>query len=242
MHNIFFTDGGCIFHNIIILRNAVLRLFFYDRILRILIDDLNFAEYSISFVDAVNTLQRNHFSNLIRCGGILCTKDISIIKSGHVDVIFDRIIIFIIDLLIDRGVYKFCHRLSVIIQHDISFFIGLFPQETGNHYGTEWAAVFDAEGRGLLFKGIQEFEFSALHYTAEDLDAAQFAKDLQPRKETIVRIDYKQSGIGSNSCGPKAMEKDLLYFREPVEFVLVWKPYRAMDASLMTALESLGLE
>ena len=53
MHNIFFTDGGCIFHNIIILRNAVLRLFFYDRILRILIDDLNFAEYSISFVDAM---------------------------------------------------------------------------------------------------------------------------------------------------------------------------------------------
>ena len=75
--------------------------------------------------------QRNRFSNLIRCGGILCTKYISIIKSGHVDVIFDRIIIFIIDLLIDRGVYKFCHRLSVIIQHDISFFIGLFPQETG---------------------------------------------------------------------------------------------------------------
>ena len=79
---------------------------FYDRILRILIDDLNFAEYSISFVDAVNTLQRNRFSNLIRCGGILCTKYISIIKSGHVDVIFDRIIIFIIDLLIDRGVYQ----------------------------------------------------------------------------------------------------------------------------------------
>lgn len=81
----------------------------------------------------------------------------------------------------------------------------IFPQETGNHYGTEWAAVFDAEGRGLLFKGIQEFEFSALHYTAEDLDAAQLAKDLRPRKETIVRIDYKQSGIGSNSCGPELL-------------------------------------
>lgn len=78
----------------------------------------------------------------------------------------------------------------------------VFPQETGNHFGTEWAVVSDAEGRGLFIKGMPAFEFSALHYTAADLDAAQFAKDLHPRKETIVRIDYKQTGIGSNSCGP----------------------------------------
>ena len=78
----------------------------------------------------------------------------------------------------------------------------IFPQETGNHYGTEWAVVADAEGRGLLFKGMPEFEFSALHYTANDLNSASNEKDLRPRKETIIRIDYKQTGIGSNSCGP----------------------------------------
>lgn len=81
----------------------------------------------------------------------------------------------------------------------------IFPQETGNHFGTEWAVISDMEGRGLLIKGMPEFEFSALHYTAADLDTTQFAKDLQPRKETIVRIDYKQTGIGSNSCGPELL-------------------------------------
>lgn len=83
----------------------------------------------------------------------------------------------------------------------------IFPQETGNHYGTEWAVVSDAEGRGLMFKGMSEFEFSALHYTANDLDDAPMAKDLHPRRETIIRIDYKQTGIGSNSCGPELLEK-----------------------------------
>lgn len=93
----------------------------------------------------------------------------------------------------------------------------IFPQETGNHYGVQWAVVSDAEGRGLLFKGMPEFEFSALHYTSHDLDNAQFAKDLAPRRETIVRIDYAQAGIGSNSCGPELLpeykldDKQFLY-------------------------------
>ncbi|MBP5311608.1 MAG: DUF4981 domain-containing protein, partial [Clostridia bacterium] len=36
------------------------------------------------------------------------------------------------------------------------------PQETGNHYKTRWALVHDGNMRGLMFKGIPEFEFSAL--------------------------------------------------------------------------------
>lgn len=83
----------------------------------------------------------------------------------------------------------------------------IFPQETGNHFGVQWAIVHDAEGRGIMVKGMPEVEFSALHYTAKDLDEASLANHLVPLPETVVRIDYKQAGIGSNSCGPELLPK-----------------------------------
>ncbi|MDR2536409.1 MAG: DUF4981 domain-containing protein [Treponema sp.] len=86
------------------------------------------------------------------------------------------------------------------------YFPYIKPQEHGNHGNTSWAAVYDALGRGLLFKAGSRFEFSASHYTAMDLSSATHTKDLVPRGETIVRIDYKNGGIGSGSCGPYTFE------------------------------------
>jgi beta-galactosidase len=86
------------------------------------------------------------------------------------------------------------------------YFPYIKPQEHGNHRGVKWAAVYDALGRGLLFKGASSFEFSASRYRAEDLTAAKHTGDLKPRPETIVRIDYKNGGIGTGSCGPYTFE------------------------------------
>jgi beta-galactosidase len=58
-----------------------------------------------------------------------------------------------------------------------------------------------------MFKAAAAFDFSASHYTAEDLTKAAHANELTPRKETIVRIDYKNGGIGSGSCGPYTFER-----------------------------------
>lgn len=62
-------------------------------------------------------------------------------------------------------------------------------------------------GGGLQFTGRPTFNFSALHFTAADLETAMYTRDLRPREETIVRIDYKQTGVGSASCGVKLAEK-----------------------------------
>ena len=83
----------------------------------------------------------------------------------------------------------------------------IFPQETGNHIDCRFAAVYDKEGRGLLFKGMPTFNFSSLHYTPKMLDEAPNDKDLVPLEETVIHIDYKQTGIGSNSCGPELLSK-----------------------------------
>lgn len=81
------------------------------------------------------------------------------------------------------------------------------PQETGNHHRTRWAFVYDGNMRGLMFKGIPEFEFSCLKYSQYTLDGAAYEKDLFETGRTYVHIDYKTAGIGSNSCGPGLQDK-----------------------------------
>ena len=120
------------------------------------------------------------------------------------------------------------------------------PQENGARGGVKALTVTNALGDGLLIaceKGWENlFSFNAHDYSDDLLTRAKHTCDLKSEGKTVLSLDYRQGGVGSNSCGPRPMEQYLLYFREPVEFTLVWKPYRAMDASLMTALATLGLE
>lgn len=83
----------------------------------------------------------------------------------------------------------------------------IMPQENGSRYHTEWAVVSNSLGMGLRFAGPDRFSFNASHYTPEDLTAARHNVELVRRDETIVHLDYKMSGVGSNSCGPRLMEK-----------------------------------
>lgn len=82
----------------------------------------------------------------------------------------------------------------------------VMPQENGSRYGTEWAIVSNEQGMGLRFTATEAFSFNASHFTPEDLTAAAHTWELAARKETIVHLDYKMSGTGSNSCGPELAE------------------------------------
>ncbi|OMF18979.1 glycoside hydrolase [Paenibacillus sp. FSL H7-0331] len=81
----------------------------------------------------------------------------------------------------------------------------IMPQENGSRYGTEWAIVSNEQGMGLKFSGSDDFSLNAAHYTPEDLTKAAHDYELVRRKETIVHLDYKISGVGSNSCGPELL-------------------------------------
>lgn len=86
------------------------------------------------------------------------------------------------------------------------------PQEHGNHTAVRWAAVNDLRGTGLLVAGVagQPLEFSALHHAPEDLQAARNAKDLIRNPQTIIHLDLRQNGLGSNSCGPRPLPQHTL--------------------------------
>ncbi|MEG1442203.1 MAG: glycoside hydrolase family 2, partial [Oscillospiraceae bacterium] len=59
----------------------------------------------------------------------------------------------------------------------------------------------------LTFKTNGEFEFNVSKYDSLHLDSAMHTDELVENDSTILRLDYKVSGIGSNSCGPELLEK-----------------------------------
>ncbi len=81
----------------------------------------------------------------------------------------------------------------------------ILPQEHGNHTGVRWFALHNGR-QGLVFVGAPELQFSASHFTAEDLFQARHTCDLTPRPETWVCLDVRQRGLGTLSCGPDTLE------------------------------------
>jgi len=79
----------------------------------------------------------------------------------------------------------------------------IMPQEHGNHTRAKMLSM----DCGVEFIGDSEFEFNVSEYTAEALTQAMHIDELVKNDKTNVRIDYKVSGIGSNSCGPQLLEK-----------------------------------
>lgn len=84
------------------------------------------------------------------------------------------------------------------------------PQDCGNHYGvTELTLASDSAAMQLtLPKGAPAIEFSALHYSIEELDKKEHRHELSSDGKTHLLINYKVGGIGSNSCGPCPLPKD----------------------------------
>jgi beta-galactosidase/evolved beta-galactosidase subunit alpha len=81
----------------------------------------------------------------------------------------------------------------------------IYPQENGNRTDVRWISITDASGLGLLAVGNPTLEFSARRYTDKDLEEAKHASELVPRDFVTLNLDYRQNGLGSNSCGPAQM-------------------------------------
>ena len=97
------------------------------------------------------------------------------------------------------------------------------PQENSAHYGCRFADVSLPYGQGLYFSA-EKFSLSASHYTPEALTEAKHEYELTPDKNTTVIIDYRNAGIGSNSCGPKLIAKYAIS-EEQINFTFTIKPH-----------------
>ncbi len=84
------------------------------------------------------------------------------------------------------------------------------PQDCGNHYGVTELSLASSDARlsVTLPEGAPRIEFSALHYSIEELNRKEHRHELVSDGKTHLLINYKVGGIGSNSCGPLPLPKD----------------------------------
>lgn len=76
------------------------------------------------------------------------------------------------------------------------------PQENGSHFGCEYLKL-----NGLYISADKAFSFNLSPYTAEELTTKKHHYELEEAASTILCVDYKMSGIGSNSCGPNLKDE-----------------------------------
>ena len=79
------------------------------------------------------------------------------------------------------------------------------PQENGHREKAGWLAICDRE-EGILIKAKEQFGFNVHDYTAEALRKAPYPRDIKREDYLILNLDYRQSGLGSNSCGQEQTE------------------------------------
>lgn len=75
------------------------------------------------------------------------------------------------------------------------------PQEHGNHFGARELLI-----GSLRFFADEPFEFAVLRHCADAIQAAKHTNELVADGKTHLRVDYRVSGLGSNSCGPTLLE------------------------------------
>lgn len=80
------------------------------------------------------------------------------------------------------------------------------PQENGSHYDCDYVCL-ENEAYGLAAMGSQSFSFNASVYTQEELTEKCHSYELKESGSSVLCLDYAQNGIGSNSCGPRLLEK-----------------------------------
>lgn len=91
------------------------------------------------------------------------------------------------------------------------------PQEHGNHTGAKMLTI------GKMCIEAESFDCNVSSYSTDALDRAEHTNELVKDGKTHLRIDYKVSGIGSNSCGPE-LEKQYRLDDKKIKFEFTVKP------------------
>lgn len=81
----------------------------------------------------------------------------------------------------------------------------VFPQENGHREQVKWFSLTDGKA-GLLIKAEDSVGINVHDYTKEALEKAAHRGCIEKSEDIIVNIDYRQSGLGSNSCGEEQLE------------------------------------
>ncbi len=92
------------------------------------------------------------------------------------------------------------------------------PQEHGNHFETKELSIGD-----LVIRAEKTMEINVSKYSTKAIQKAKHTDELVADGFTHVRVDYKNSGVGSAACGPELAKKYRLDEKD-VEFAFSMAP------------------
>ena len=90
----------------------------------------------------------------------------------------------------------------------------LKPQENSSHWGCRYVTLTDGT-YSLTASSETPFSMNVSPYTQEELAEKKHNYELTKCGQTVFCLDYKMSGVGSNSCGPELLPQ---YRLEEEEF------------------------
>lgn len=97
------------------------------------------------------------------------------------------------------------------------------PMERANHEDVRWGALTGEGMPGLAVKAVGELlQMAALPHADEEIMPYEYKIDLPASSATVVTIASRTLGVGSNSCGPKPLDKYMVS-TVPMQFSYVLK-------------------
>ncbi|RPF42068.1 beta-galactosidase [Hydrogenoanaerobacterium saccharovorans] len=110
------------------------------------------------------------------------------------------------------------------------------PSENGNKTDVRWVALTNKDGTGILANSDSLLEFSALHYTQEDLSSKIHTYMLEKQDDITLKLNYRQMGVGGDdSWGAWPHESYLLKANKIYEYSYQIKPIA--DFSIESAMQ-----
>ncbi len=92
------------------------------------------------------------------------------------------------------------------------------PMERGNHEEVRWAKLSGKDMPSLMIHSDEKLmQVAALPHTDEQMQPVEYKIDLPASTATVFCISTKTLGVGSNSCGPRPLEK-FQVFSDPTSF------------------------
>lgn len=104
----------------------------------------------------------------------------------------------------DKGIATYLDMFETTVTNNGD--VHIKPQEAGSHNQTTIMNITNNE-HTLTITSEDTFSFNASHYSLNQLTEAKHVDELEIENNTYLYVDYAQSGIGSNSCGPELNEE-----------------------------------
>ena len=82
----------------------------------------------------------------------------------------------------------------------------VYPQENGHREDVKWFSIGDGKN-AMLCMMEAPLGLNLSNYTDESLEKAGHAWQMEKAENVIIHLDYKHSGLGSNSCGEEQIER-----------------------------------